>query len=483
MLDGSAGDKTEDRDLESLLREKERLDSIIKRKYVRDITVMFTDLSGSTQMAEQIGDIAMQALLNRHYDLVRQAIVSNNGFLIKTMGDGTLSYFDDPVDAARSAVALQIANNDWEKTSSHRLRVRCGLNTGSGIVDKSDIAGDVVNLAQRLESIARPLEILISKETYERIKTEKDLRVAFHKTVALKGKLGDREVYRVIWSQAPQEDEEPTEDILRQIGARVEIEGRSEREKKADSEPANARARLTVTRQNAEPTIHYLTDQPVIIGRSSRSDIRISDLFISRQHARISARGNAFFIEDLGSRGGMKFNDEPISLKELSDDDEIFIGPVALKFNLLAEEGARHEKVVDDDEPTVAIEMGDAMALLIKEGGKIVSTTRLAIETPIIIGRRSSCDIRLESPLVSREHAELALKKGGKAILKDLKSNNGILIQGERITDAREISHGEKFMIGPFTLELVDPSKALIDQKIDRGFARKLFDLFSKKEG
>ena len=72
------GDKSEEIDLETLLKEKEKLDSLIHRKFTKDITVMFTDLSGSTRLSEEIGDISMRSLLKNHYDIVTPIIKSNH---------------------------------------------------------------------------------------------------------------------------------------------------------------------------------------------------------------------------------------------------------------------------------------------------------------------------------------------------------------------------------------------------------------------
>ena len=91
-------------DLEKLLEEKERLEALIQKKFTRNITIMFTDMKGSTSLRRSEGDLASRFLIKKNYDIIFPSIKENNGVLVKTMGDGTLSYFDKAQDAVRSAV-------------------------------------------------------------------------------------------------------------------------------------------------------------------------------------------------------------------------------------------------------------------------------------------------------------------------------------------------------------------------------------------
>jgi class 3 adenylate cyclase len=190
-------------DLEKLLEERERLDDLIKKKFTRDITIMFTDIKGSTSIAEKEGDVVSRMMIKKCNDILLPVIEKNSGILVKTMGDGTLSYFDNASDAVRAAVKIQSSIDYYNltKKSSTAILVRIGLNTGTGIVEKNDIFGDVVNVASRFESLAGPGEIYISENTYNALDDKNEFYCKLLKTTTLKEKRGYFKVYKVFWNE------------------------------------------------------------------------------------------------------------------------------------------------------------------------------------------------------------------------------------------------------------------------------------------
>ncbi len=87
------------KDLDKLLAQKEALENQIKSEFTRHITVMFTDLKGSTAIADLQGDLAARMIIKKHNDILLPIFKNNNGILVKTMGDGTMSYFEKELDA------------------------------------------------------------------------------------------------------------------------------------------------------------------------------------------------------------------------------------------------------------------------------------------------------------------------------------------------------------------------------------------------
>lgn len=194
-------------DLERLIEERERLEAIIKRKFTRTVTVMFTDMKGSTSLAETEGDVATRYLLKKHTDFIAAAVRDGGGTLVKTMGDGTLSWFPEAPAAVRAAVGIQrhIAEFNRGRHGRPPLLVRVGMNTGTGIIEKDDIFGDVVNVAARFESLARPGEICISRSTNELLGDEFVRR--FVRSAHLKEKKGLHQVFKVFWDEGDIERE------------------------------------------------------------------------------------------------------------------------------------------------------------------------------------------------------------------------------------------------------------------------------------
>jgi class 3 adenylate cyclase len=99
-----------------------------------------------------------------------------HGRIIKVMGDGVLVEFASAVEAVSCAVALQEAMDAANKAAeeSRRVILRIGINLGDVMVEGSDLYGDGVNIAARLEGIAEPGGVLISASTYDQIKNKID---------------------------------------------------------------------------------------------------------------------------------------------------------------------------------------------------------------------------------------------------------------------------------------------------------------------
>jgi class 3 adenylate cyclase len=188
---------------EELLAERQRLEDLYRDKYTREISVMFTDLKGSTALTETHGDLATRELVKVQNKLLGPIIEHNNGVLVKTMGDGTMSYFESGIDAIRTAVAFQkaVANRNERAGDQLPLEVRVGIHTGVGIVEEDDIFGDVVNVASRYESIAEAGEIYISDITFNNIEDKDEFYIRFDKEACVKGKKECLTVYKVFWDE------------------------------------------------------------------------------------------------------------------------------------------------------------------------------------------------------------------------------------------------------------------------------------------
>ena len=188
-------------DISNLLERREELERAVKEKFQRVLTVMFTDLKGSTAIAETSGDLAVRAMLKRYHDLCGDAIKANGGTLVKTIGDGSLSHFTDALAGCRAAAAIQRGMEQINISKQYKslLLARIGLHTGECILEKNDVFGDVVNTASRFESSAHAGEILISEDTYNAISDKTEFYARFDRDVTLKGKSMPFKAYIVFW--------------------------------------------------------------------------------------------------------------------------------------------------------------------------------------------------------------------------------------------------------------------------------------------
>jgi predicted ATPase/class 3 adenylate cyclase len=130
------------------------------------VTFLFTDLEGSTRLWEEHPD-AMKGALGRHDEILRDAIASHRGFVVKATGDGFHAVFATAHDAVDGAVDAQqaLAAETWRETGS--LRVRMGIHTGESQERAGDYFGSAVNRAARLMAVAHGGQIVCSRTTVE----------------------------------------------------------------------------------------------------------------------------------------------------------------------------------------------------------------------------------------------------------------------------------------------------------------------------
>jgi len=130
------------------------------------VTLLFTDIEGSTQMWERYPE-AMKPALARHDDLIHCALATHGGQVVKTTGDGVFAVFPSAKDAVRSVVAAQVLlqAEPWEGISP--LRVRMALHTAEVEMVHGDYYGPAVNRAARLMALASGGQVLVSQAIFD----------------------------------------------------------------------------------------------------------------------------------------------------------------------------------------------------------------------------------------------------------------------------------------------------------------------------
>lgn len=177
-------------------------------------TILFADVRGFTSLSEQIPPQEVVSLLNAYMTQMASLIGEFGGILDKFMGDGIMAIFkptDETDNDAYRAVACAVKmrrevdrmNAEGAFPNGHRLCTGIGINSGEvvagniGSKDRMDytVIGDNVNLAARLESTAKPGQILLSKATFERLGGL--VATKYMDTIVLKGKSVPLDVYQV----------------------------------------------------------------------------------------------------------------------------------------------------------------------------------------------------------------------------------------------------------------------------------------------
>jgi len=190
-------------------------DKIVLSGERREVTVLFCDVRGFTSISERLSPEEVVSLLNAFYTLMIDTTFKHDGTLDKFLGDGVMAVFGAPIyhpdhtlRALRTALAMQAGIrelSDRRVAEGHaRLRIGIGVNAGTAVAGnvgtearmEYTVIGDSVNLASRLESYARPGQILITEQTYEIVRDAIEARALGR--LKVRGKEDELEVYEVL---------------------------------------------------------------------------------------------------------------------------------------------------------------------------------------------------------------------------------------------------------------------------------------------
>jgi len=144
---------------------------IIRGMDRRLTTVVAADLVGYARLMAADEEGTITRLRAARAEVIDPAIAEAGGRIVKVMGDGLLMEFPSPVAATRCALAVQKAMAERETgPEDMRLRFRVGVHLGDVVIDDEDLLGDGVNVAARLESLAPPGGICISRTVHDQIR-------------------------------------------------------------------------------------------------------------------------------------------------------------------------------------------------------------------------------------------------------------------------------------------------------------------------
>src|SRR3954462_5415122 len=134
--------------------------------------VLAADVAGYSRLMGRDEEGTLAQLKSHRKTLLDPAIAANRGRIVKTTGDGVLVEFASAVDATRCAVEIQrgMAAQNADVAQGKKIEFRIGIHVGDIIIDDSDIFGDGVNIAARLEGIAEPGGVCISDDAQRQVR-------------------------------------------------------------------------------------------------------------------------------------------------------------------------------------------------------------------------------------------------------------------------------------------------------------------------
>ncbi|HSS36708.1 MAG TPA: adenylate/guanylate cyclase domain-containing protein, partial [Patescibacteria group bacterium] len=178
----------------------------------KTVTIVFSDLKGSTDLGEKLDSESLRELMTRYFDTMRAELERHGGTIEKYIGDAIMAVFglptvheDDALRAVRAAAGMQRAlaelNDELDRIWGVRLANRTGVNTGEVVAGDPTggqrlVTGDPVNTAARLEQAAPTNEIIIGDLTYRLVRHAVEVEPL--EPLELKGKADRVAAYRLL---------------------------------------------------------------------------------------------------------------------------------------------------------------------------------------------------------------------------------------------------------------------------------------------
>ncbi len=146
---------------------------------VARVTILFSDLTGSTALYTAIGDAAAFRVVDDHFDVLKGVIARHEGVLVKTMGDAVMAAFRDSRGCVRAATEILRAFEEFRQSSEHgaSIGLKVGAVAGPCYVVTANAAldyfGQTVNVASRVQHLAGAGEIVVPHELFEALGEER----------------------------------------------------------------------------------------------------------------------------------------------------------------------------------------------------------------------------------------------------------------------------------------------------------------------
>jgi class 3 adenylate cyclase len=146
--------------------------AIGQRLKILSLTFLFSDLRGSTELYERVGDLTAFDLVNEHFRLLQEIIASERGAVVKTIGDAVMATFETPDRAIAAAIRMREAMSDLGAERQHQsLSLKMGIHEGSCLAvilnAQQDYFGQTVNIASRVQGLAASRSIVVTEQVVE----------------------------------------------------------------------------------------------------------------------------------------------------------------------------------------------------------------------------------------------------------------------------------------------------------------------------
>jgi len=164
--------------------------------------IMFADVSGSSLLYKQQGNIVAKRNIDIALDIMRDITLENRGVVVKTIGDEVMARFSTPEDACSAATAIQReCQQTYADDPENELAIRIGMDFGHTLLDGDDVFGDTVNDAAYVSQIARPNQIVITQAMVDALPINLRDNCQEFDRVNIKGEDSKSLIYRLVWER------------------------------------------------------------------------------------------------------------------------------------------------------------------------------------------------------------------------------------------------------------------------------------------
>lgn len=258
-------------------------------------TIMFADVSGSSSLYKEQGNVTAKQLIDMAVNLMCEITRGNNGTVVKTIGDEVMARFDRAEDACKAATAIQQqCREETRNQGGVGLSIRIGMDYGHTLMEGDDVFGDTVNDAAYVAKIARANQIVITEALVEALPPQLRGSCQEFDRVNIKGESSASVIYRFLWEPPSEESNATTVMPVTQITRTV----------------ASRQLRLEYGDQ-----VFVISDDdlPFVVGRDHRkAHLHIDSSLASRDHCHIELRRGKFVLIDHSTNGTyVKTPDQP----------------------------------------------------------------------------------------------------------------------------------------------------------------------------
>lgn len=262
---------------------------------VRPQTILFADVSGSTRLFENKGDIEARRLIADVLHALTLICQRHGGRVIKTIGDEIMCTLPGALNGLLAACDMQRKMAGDINFVREHLAIRIGLHYGDALDENDDVYGDAVNIAARMASLAKREQIVTSASTCESVLGNAAPETRSLGGVWVSGKLLPIEMVDVIW----QEDTSGMTSVQNVI--------------RLDNHTEVPSAKLRLRHRGKLMELNE-SSEPFMMGREANNNLVVEADWVSRTHAQIEFKRGHFMISDRSTNA---------TYVRMGDDDEL----------------------------------------------------------------------------------------------------------------------------------------------------------------